>query len=112
MAPTTPPRDLTTEPRSNGNNEKRSTHEPSEPPLSSSSVGDRLAQALRDLARGEQTANTLEANLNNLESKLDELLASFGASSQDMDAIDGEDKQQQKRRSENEKGAAEGEGGK
>ncbi|KAB5536362.1 hypothetical protein GE09DRAFT_1226427 [Coniochaeta sp. 2T2.1] len=36
-----------------------------------------LAQALQDLARGEQTANALENNLSKLESKLDELLASF-----------------------------------
>lgn len=39
-----------------------------------------MAQALRDLARGEQTASALEANLTALESKLDELLASFEAS--------------------------------
>ncbi|KAH8910766.1 hypothetical protein BR93DRAFT_974860 [Coniochaeta sp. PMI_546] len=36
-----------------------------------------LSQALKDLARGEQTANALENNLSKLESKLDELLASF-----------------------------------
>ncbi|KAL1844302.1 hypothetical protein VTJ49DRAFT_2359 [Mycothermus thermophilus] len=34
-------------------------------------------QALRELARGEQTASTLEANLTNLESKLDAILASL-----------------------------------
>ncbi|KUI65791.1 hypothetical protein VM1G_11372 [Cytospora mali] len=39
-----------------------------------------LAQAFRDLARGEQTASALEANLTSLESKLDELLASFTGS--------------------------------
>ncbi|KAK3383102.1 hypothetical protein B0T24DRAFT_587790 [Lasiosphaeria ovina] len=79
----------------------------SQPPLSSPSspswsapsalVGDHLAQTLKDLASGErgwdqfeptpalqmlisigeQTAAALEANLTNLESKLDELLASF-----------------------------------
>ncbi|PTB46838.1 uncharacterized protein TrAFT101_003722 [Trichoderma asperellum] len=36
-----------------------------------------LAQALRELARGEQTATAMEANLTNLESKLDALLAAF-----------------------------------
>ncbi|OAA43234.1 hypothetical protein NOR_04601 [Metarhizium rileyi] len=34
-----------------------------------------LAQAYRDLAKGEQTATALEANLANLESKLDAMLA-------------------------------------
>lgn len=43
-----------------------------------------LSQALRDLARGEQTANALENNLSKLESKLDELLASFEASVEDI----------------------------
>ncbi|KAM0450299.1 hypothetical protein ACHAO4_006721 [Trichoderma viride] len=36
-----------------------------------------LAQALRELARGEQTATAMEANLSDLESKLDALLAAF-----------------------------------
>ncbi|KAH6634421.1 hypothetical protein B0J18DRAFT_19150 [Chaetomium sp. MPI-SDFR-AT-0129] len=54
----------------------------------SSSVGDNLAQALRDLARGEQTANTLEANLTSLESKLDQILASFGISPEELDGLD------------------------
>lgn len=36
-----------------------------------------LAQALRELARGEQTATAMEANLTNLESKLDAILAAF-----------------------------------
>jgi hypothetical protein len=35
--------------------------------------------------RGEQTASALEANLTNLESKLDEILASFGMSAEDLD---------------------------
>ncbi|KAJ4170400.1 hypothetical protein NW754_006538 [Fusarium falciforme] len=38
-----------------------------------------LAQAYRDLARGEQTATALEANLSNLESKLDAILAALEA---------------------------------
>ncbi|KAL7927663.1 hypothetical protein ACQKWADRAFT_277456 [Trichoderma austrokoningii] len=36
-----------------------------------------LAQALRELSRGEQTATAMEANLTTLESKLDALLAAF-----------------------------------
>ncbi|KAB5580524.1 hypothetical protein GE09DRAFT_441029 [Coniochaeta sp. 2T2.1] len=44
-----------------------------------------LAQALQDLARGEQTANALENNLSKLESKLDELLASFEDSHNEAD---------------------------
>lgn len=35
--------------------------------------------------RGEQTASALEANLTNLESRLDEILASFGMSADDLD---------------------------
>ncbi|KAM5351682.1 hypothetical protein ACJ41O_004405 [Fusarium nematophilum] len=40
-----------------------------------------LAQAYRDLARGEQAATALEANLSNLESKLDAILAALEAKS-------------------------------
>ncbi|CAI6054917.1 unnamed protein product [Clonostachys chloroleuca] len=36
-----------------------------------------LAQAYRELLRGEQAATALEANLSNLESKLDALLAAY-----------------------------------
>ncbi|KAI0515284.1 hypothetical protein F5B22DRAFT_607877 [Xylaria bambusicola] len=36
-----------------------------------------MAQAFRDLARGEQQASILEANLASIESKLDALLASI-----------------------------------
>jgi hypothetical protein len=38
-----------------------------------------LAQTYKDLLRGEQAATALEANLTNLESKLDALLAAFEA---------------------------------
>ncbi|KAI1827955.1 hypothetical protein F4861DRAFT_535391 [Xylaria intraflava] len=38
-----------------------------------------MAQAFRDLARGEQQAATIEANLTKLESKLEDLLASIEA---------------------------------
>ncbi|EFY92814.1 hypothetical protein MAC_01052 [Metarhizium acridum CQMa 102] len=36
-----------------------------------------LAQAYRDLAKGEQAATALEANLTHLESKLDAMLAAL-----------------------------------
>ncbi|KAG8666083.1 hypothetical protein FPOAC2_11176 [Fusarium poae] len=39
-----------------------------------------LAQAYRDLARGEQAATNLENNLTNLESRLDAILAALEAS--------------------------------
>lgn len=42
-----------------------------------------LAQALRDLARGEQAATAMEANLTTLESKLDALLAAFDSIEED-----------------------------
>ncbi|OIW35275.1 hypothetical protein CONLIGDRAFT_676199 [Coniochaeta ligniaria NRRL 30616] len=45
--------------------------------VTDSEARSQLSQALKDLARGEQTANALENNLSKLESKLDELLASF-----------------------------------
>ncbi|UZP44382.1 hypothetical protein NXS19_012194 [Fusarium pseudograminearum] len=38
-----------------------------------------LAQAYRDLARGEQAATNLENNLTNLESRLDAILAALEA---------------------------------
>ncbi|TID04394.1 hypothetical protein CH35J_002610 [Colletotrichum higginsianum] len=41
---------------------------------------DNIAQAYRDLVRGEQAAAALEANLTTLESRLDALLAAFEAS--------------------------------
>ncbi|TDZ17819.1 hypothetical protein Cob_v009360 [Colletotrichum orbiculare MAFF 240422] len=45
-------------------------------PDNESSV-DNIAQAYRDLLRGEQAATALEANLTNLENRLDALLAAF-----------------------------------
>ncbi|KAK2072843.1 hypothetical protein P8C59_007173 [Phyllachora maydis] len=51
---------------------------PSPPPTADNheeSVTEDFAQALRHIARGEQAASALEANLDTLESKLDELLA-------------------------------------
>ncbi|KAF4123581.1 hypothetical protein GMORB2_6282 [Geosmithia morbida] len=42
-----------------------------------------LAQAYRDLARGEQTAAALESNLSNLENKLDAMLAALESMTND-----------------------------
>ncbi|ROW01487.1 hypothetical protein VSDG_02262 [Cytospora chrysosperma] len=54
-----------------------------------------LSQAFRDLARGEQTAAALEANLTSLESKLDELLASFmSKAGEDPQATNGADRKE------------------
>lgn len=47
--------------------------------------------------RGEQAASTLEANLTNLEGKLDEILASFGVSAADLDALDEQEAAQKKK---------------
>ncbi|KAL2180384.1 uncharacterized protein P884DRAFT_289793 [Thermothelomyces heterothallicus CBS 202.75] len=81
------------------------------PSPSSSSVGDSLAQALRDLARGEQTASTLEANLTSLENKLDEILAALGVSAADLDALGEQEKEPRAgQQRENEKGASKGSG--
>ncbi|KAI0553790.1 hypothetical protein F4679DRAFT_580506 [Xylaria curta] len=46
---------------------------------SASTAQAEMAQAFRDLARGEQQAAAIEANLSSLESKLDALLASIEA---------------------------------
>ncbi|KAK3300384.1 uncharacterized protein B0H64DRAFT_437554 [Chaetomium fimeti] len=93
--PSNPPKSQQGEsPSGSGKNEASSPHDPPAPSPSSSSVNDNLAQALKDLARGEQTASTLEANLTNLEGKLDEILASFGVSEADLDALDEQEKSQ------------------
>ncbi|KAL7961443.1 hypothetical protein V8C34DRAFT_273757 [Trichoderma compactum] len=60
-----------------------------------------LAQALRELARGEQTATAMEANLTNLESKLDAILAAFDDMERERGAnttekVDGEGKEAEK----------------
>ncbi|KAH7162780.1 hypothetical protein B0J13DRAFT_19242 [Dactylonectria estremocensis] len=51
-----------------------------------------LAQAYRDLTRGEQTATALEANLSNLESKLDAILAVLEANESEQSKTSGSDK--------------------
>ncbi|KAL6696187.1 hypothetical protein J3F84DRAFT_327105 [Trichoderma pleuroticola] len=60
-----------------------------------------LAQALRELARGEQTATAMETNLTNLESKLDAILAAFDDMEREkgaktMEKVDGEGKAAEK----------------
>ncbi|KAI3323521.1 hypothetical protein HD806DRAFT_90033 [Xylariaceae sp. AK1471] len=54
-----------------------------------------MAQAFKDLARGEQQAAAIEANLTNLESKLDALLASIEAGSAENGDKDEDSKEQQ-----------------
>ncbi|KAK8056055.1 hypothetical protein PG993_001282 [Apiospora rasikravindrae] len=46
-------------------------------PMAASSSQAEMAQAFKDLARGEQQAAAMEANLTKLENKLDELLAQY-----------------------------------
>ncbi|KAJ6787699.1 hypothetical protein PWT90_10162 [Aphanocladium album] len=54
---------------SSDKNDEKKPAEPSNP--------QDLATAYRELTKGEQTATQLEANLTNLESKLDAMLAAF-----------------------------------
>ncbi|KAK7421937.1 hypothetical protein QQX98_001931 [Neonectria punicea] len=49
------------------------------PATAASSSDADLAQAYRDLVRGEQTAAALEANLSNIETKLDDILNALEA---------------------------------
>jgi ElaB/YqjD/DUF883 family membrane-anchored ribosome-binding protein len=62
--------------------------------------------------RGEQTASTLEANLTSLESKLDEILASFGVSAEELDALDEqeEEKKKSKKKAQKDREDADGKG--
>ncbi|KAK4168529.1 hypothetical protein QBC43DRAFT_309023 [Cladorrhinum sp. PSN259] len=101
MSPATDSNNNPTSPPSSSDFSSNAQNGNTSPSASTSSVGDHLAQALKDLARGEQTATALEANLTSLESKLDELLASFGILPEDGDeeheadqkktAVDGKD---------------------
>ncbi|KAG9256936.1 uncharacterized protein F5Z01DRAFT_441398 [Emericellopsis atlantica] len=50
-----------------------------------------LAQAYKEIMRGEQAATAMENNLSNLESKLDAILAAFDAA--DVEKATGENKQ-------------------
>ncbi|KAL2154819.1 hypothetical protein VTH82DRAFT_3495 [Thermothelomyces myriococcoides] len=92
MAPTTGSQAQRDDGASSNGFETSAPQELPTPSPSSSSVGDNLAQALRDLARGEQTASSLEANLTSLENKLDEILAALGVSAADLEALDEQEK--------------------
>ncbi|VUC27139.1 unnamed protein product [Clonostachys rosea] len=63
---------------------------PSEPPKAQGDAND-LAKAYRELLRGEQAATALEANLSNLESKLDALLAAYEPAETTEEAGEGSD---------------------
>ncbi|KAI1310469.1 hypothetical protein F5Y03DRAFT_392405 [Xylaria venustula] len=67
-------------------------------PVSAATTQAEMAQAFRDLARGEQQAAAIEANLANIESKLDALLASIegGAGEADEAEVEKIDKDSQK----------------
>ncbi|KAK3953219.1 hypothetical protein QBC32DRAFT_313189 [Pseudoneurospora amorphoporcata] len=60
-----------------GKDAEDSNGQASSPVMVSAALGDQFAQALKDLARGEQTATTLEASLTRLEDTLDQLLTSM-----------------------------------
>ncbi|KAG7293039.1 hypothetical protein NEMBOFW57_003084 [Staphylotrichum longicolle] len=64
--------------------------------LSSATPSECKGQQQQQQQQGEQTASALEANLSNLESKLDEILASFGVTAAELDALEEEEKQGQK----------------
>ncbi|GAB0131764.1 hypothetical protein EsDP_00000223 [Epichloe bromicola] len=50
-----------------------------------------LAQAYRDLAKGEQAASQLEANLTTLESRLEAMLAALEGKDEASESAEGED---------------------
>ncbi|RYO91280.1 hypothetical protein DL766_002049 [Monosporascus sp. MC13-8B] len=66
-------------PSSSSPQEPRSqtTNGSSNDPATARSPQSEMVQAFKDLARGEQHATALEANLTNLENRLDALLASI-----------------------------------
>lgn len=63
--------------------------------VDSQDASSNLAQAFKELTRGEVTARELENNLDNLEKKLDELLASFDENERERVAAAGGDKAEQ-----------------
>ncbi|KAI1122394.1 hypothetical protein F5Y10DRAFT_76165 [Nemania abortiva] len=71
--------------------EHEATHE-----QPSASTRAEMAQAFKDLARGEQQAAAIEANLASLESKLDALLASIEAGDGAVKVDGNEDKKSEK----------------
>ncbi|KAF2141785.1 uncharacterized protein K452DRAFT_298450 [Aplosporella prunicola CBS 121167] len=66
-----------------------------------------LAQAFKDLARGERTASAMEDHLTALERKIDEMLAQANANAESADQ-----KAPEEASSERKEGTAEGNGGK
>ncbi|KAI0911841.1 hypothetical protein F4823DRAFT_560596 [Ustulina deusta] len=67
-------------------------------PPSTATTQAEMAQAFRDLARGEQQATAIEANLASIERKLDALLASIeaGAGATKVEGIEEEDSKKEK----------------
>lgn len=60
-------------------------------PKEDSSDAADLAQAYRDLAKGEQAASQLEANLTTLESRLEAMLAALEGKDEASESAQGED---------------------
>ncbi|KZZ93490.1 hypothetical protein AAP_02282 [Ascosphaera apis ARSEF 7405] len=58
-----------------------------------------LAKAFQELSRGEETASSMENNLNDLESKIDQLLKALGQDDVDLDVED-QDEEEEKGKSE------------
>ncbi|KAK6864733.1 hypothetical protein PG990_005829 [Apiospora arundinis] len=93
-------------PNNNNNNNNNKDAGPSDgfAPIAASSSQAEMAQAFKDLARGEQQAAAMEANLSKLESKLDELLAQFdetavpGSSDSDKVGSNADESEQEKKK--------------
>ncbi|RYP76197.1 hypothetical protein DL771_002021 [Monosporascus sp. 5C6A] len=68
----------------------QTTNGSSNAPAAVRSPQSEMAQAFKDLARGEQHATALEANLTNLENRLDALLASIEGRAAQLDQSQGE----------------------
>ncbi|GAW19931.1 hypothetical protein ANO14919_094240 [Xylariales sp. No.14919] len=76
---------------------QQETHHSHSPSPSAATTQSEMIQAFRDLARGEQQAAAIEANLASIESKLDALLASVeaGAGAAKADGIEDDSKKEQ-----------------
>ncbi|KAK7988972.1 hypothetical protein PG989_009287 [Apiospora arundinis] len=91
-------------PNNNNNNNKDAGPSDGFAPIAASSSQAEMAQAFKDLARGEQQAAAMEANLSKLESKLDELLAQFdetavpGSSDSDKVGSNADESEQEKKK--------------
>ncbi|KAI0817694.1 hypothetical protein GGR55DRAFT_33005 [Xylaria sp. FL0064] len=75
---------------SHSQNDTHGSDSTSRPAPSAATAQAEMAQAFRDLARGEQQAAAIEANLASIESKLDALLASIegGAGAVEVEEVD------------------------